>query len=796
MAKKEAPRKENNCSSTPKSDPASLPILGVMKKFDRSYGKLSKKVCLWRLIMKSHISNLCSTLLMALAVVLSGVQTPCSAGPIPSPVRLHGHVPTESMAKARGLGRVVPDTQITMAFTLPLRNQSELQELLGRIYDPADQEYGHYLTPREFTDRFSPTQADYDAVVAYAQSMGLTVTGTHPNRTLLDVTGSAVQVESAFNLRLQQYQTSEGRKFHAPDNDPEVPDALASRIEGLVGLDNAAIWHAQSHFTPAADMARTSSLQIGTGPGGGLTPGDILTAYNLQSLSNAGVGQVLGLFELDGYNPSDVANYVAHFGLRSVPIQNILVDGFSGRAGSGASEVTLDIELQNALAPGASKIIVYEGPNSSTGVVDTYNRIATDNLVKQISTSWGLSEGQSSSALLNNENAAFQQMAAQGQSIYAASGDSGAYDNGVTLSVDDPASQPYMVGVGGTQLYLNNKIYDHETTWNVNNTVSGGAGGGGVSNRWSIPTWQQGITSAASTTMRNVPDVSLNSDQYTGYSIFYKGGWYIFGGTSCASPLWAAFTARVNQLRVAQGNPPLGFANPAIYAIASGARYGNDFHDVTNGMNLYYSATTGYDNATGWGSFNGANLLTDLVATTVSTPAAPTGLTAAAGNGTIRLNWTASTGATSYNVQRGTASGAESPLKSGITTTTYTDGVVNGTTYYYNVSATNSTGTSDPSNEVSATPTAPTLTIIAGPTATATTNSAQIQWSTNVAANSTVNYGTTTSNLNKTVSNSRPVTAHLVSLSSLSRRTTYYYQVSSTSGSTTVSSAVNFFRTN
>ena len=150
--------------------------------------------------------------------------------------------------------------------------------------------------------------------------------------------------------------------------------------------------------------------------------------------------------------------------------------------------MTLDIELQIALAPGASKIIVYEGPNSNTGVVDTYNRIATDNLAKQISTSWGLSEGQSSAAVISSENAAFQQMAAQGQSIYAASGDSGAYDNGSTLSVDDPASQPYMVGVGGTQLFVNSgETYNHETTWNVNGTVSGGAGGGGVSSSGAFP---------------------------------------------------------------------------------------------------------------------------------------------------------------------------------------------------------------------------------------------------------------------------------------------------------------------
>ena len=735
------------------------------------------------------------------AIVILQFTVPCLASSVTSMVRLHGHVPAKAIANAQFLGSLPATTEIPMVFSLPLRNQQELAVLLKRVYDPADALYGHYLTPQEFTDRFGPTQDDYDAVIGHTRSLGLTVTGTHPNRTLLDVSGSAAAVEAAFNLRLNHHQAPDGRKFYAPDKDPEVPDFIASRITGVIGLDNAAVWHAHSRFVPAEEMTLTRPFQIGTGPGGGLTPGDIQTAYNLNGVAANGAGQTLGLFELDGYNTADVARYVSYYGLPSVPLQNVLIDRFSGRAGSGADEVTLDIELQIALAPGASKIIVYEGPNSNTGVVHIYNRIATDNLAKQISTSWGLSEGQSSAAVISSENAAFQQMAAQGQSIYAASGDSGAYDNGSTLSVDDPASQPYMVGVGGTQLFLNaGETYSHETTWNVNNTVNGGAGGGGVSSLWSIPSWQQGVTTAASATMRNVPDVSLNADQYTGYSIYYKGGWWIYGGTSCAAPLWAAFTARVNQQRLANGMTTLGFANPAIYQIATGAGYGTGFHDIADGStNLHYRAATGYDNATGWGSFNGANLMAALAtpAAPINPPSPPTGLTATAGNGTVTLSWTASPGATSYNIYRGTISGGEgsTPIKTGITATTYTDTVTNGVTYYYEVSATNSAGTSAPSSEVSAKPVAPVLVITVGPTATASNTSARIQWTTNVAANSVVGYGTTAGSLTKTVSSNGLVTAHSLNLSSLRRHTTYYYQVSSTAGGTTVSSTVHSFTT-
>ena len=358
------------------------------------------------------------------AIAILQFTTPCLASSVTSMVRLHGHVPAKAIANAQFLGSLPATTEIPMAFSLPLRNQQELVVLLKRIYDPADTLYGHYLTSQEFTDRFGPTQDDYDTVTAYALSLGLRVTGTHPNRTLLDVSGSAAVVEAAFNLHLNHHQAPDGRKFYAPDNNPEVLDFIVSRIAGVIGLDNAAVWHAHSRFVPAEETTLTSPFQIGTGPGGGLTSGDIRTAYNLNGVAADGSGQTLGLFELDGYNPADVVTYVNHYGLRSVPLQNVLIDGFSGKAGNGADEVTLDIELQIALAPGASKIIVYEGPNSNKGVVDTYNRIATDNLAKQISTSWGLSEGQSSAAVISSENAAFQQMAAQGQSIYAASGDS------------------------------------------------------------------------------------------------------------------------------------------------------------------------------------------------------------------------------------------------------------------------------------------------------------------------------------------------------------------------------------
>jgi kumamolisin len=572
----------------------------------------------------------------------------------PAAVRLQGHVPLAALKTAMRKGRLSPSTVISMVIALPLRNQPELRDLLNKLYDPADPLYGRYLTPREFRDRFAPPQSDYDLLISYVQSQGLTITGTHSNRLLLDIAGSAEMVDAAFALHMQSYQGQNVREFYAPDIDPQVPGFIASRIVGVIGLDNANVRHAHSRYSPVRQMARTP-MQIGSGPGGALTPSDIATAYNLGVAAADGTGQTLGLFELDGYAADDIAAYESYFNLPEVPLQNVLVDGFSGQPGSGASEVTVDIELQIALAPGASQIIVYEGTNSDPGTLDTYNRIATDNSAKQISTSWGSSENQSSSALLSSENSIFQEMAAQGQSMFAASGDSGAYDDGLTLSVEDPASQPYITATGGTQLFVaQNKSYDHETTWNEGG-LNRGSSGGGISAVWSIPSYQQGVVSASSmgsSVMRNVPDVSLNADPNAGYSIYYKSRWYIFGGTSCTAPLWCAFTALVNQQRAANGKGLLGFADPAIYQIGAGASYNLDFHDIADGStNLYYPAVTGYDAATGWGSFSGAGLLADLggAAPPVNPPPVlriMSGPTAVPGRTSARIQWTTSVAST------------------------------------------------------------------------------------------------------------------------------------------------------
>lgn len=531
-------------------------------------------------------------------------------------VRLANHVPERVVSHATLVNSLDADKNVNLTFTLPLRNQEELIQLIDRIYDPADQEYyGKYLTSKEFIERFAPTEQDYNQVIAYVKSLGLTVHDQHPNRLLLNVGGVAKSVESAFNLTLHEYLLPDGRKFHAPNDNPEIPQAVASVISGIVGLDNHAVWRPFYRLKQTAEIeSLTSTRAFPSGPGGGFAPKDIVKAYNLTSVVADGSGQIIALFELGGYKTSDINAYTQHFGLPAAQLKNILVNG--GSTSGIDPEVTLDIELALALAP-KSQIYVYEGPNSNQGVLNTYNKIAVDNLAKQVSTSWGLGENLVNAQYLHAENAIFQQMAAQGQTIYAAAGDSGAYDDypnnsSHALVVDDPASQPYVVGVGGTTLSVKSTTgtYVGESVWN--DGLGNGAGGGGVSTVWPIPSWQTNISSLHSDSYRNIPDVALNADTNTGYAIYYNGQWQIYGGTSCAAPLWAAFTALVNQNLVAAKKSTLGFANPIFYAIGKGSSYTSNFHDVTKGNNLYYSAQKGCDNASGWGSFNGANLFKTL----------------------------------------------------------------------------------------------------------------------------------------------------------------------------------------
>ena len=446
---------------------------------------------------------------------------------------LRGHVPA-AVARLTPTGRLPATNQLSLAIGLPLRNQSELAELLRQLGDPRSPNYHKYLTPEEFTARFGPTEQDYAAVKEFARTNGLAVTGTFGNRLLLDVAGRTPAVEAAFHINLRTYRHPlENRDFFATDMEPTVDASLP--VVDVSGLDNFTRPHPKVHPLSAA-----MSPRVGTAPGGGYMGDDFRTAY-VPGTPLDGSGQTVGLLQFDGFYASDIAAYESLAGRTNIPVQAVLVDGVSGTPGylgiaDGNTEVSLDIEMAISMAPGLAQVLVFEGSIEN----DILNTMAAHSTVKNLSSSWGWSGGPSTTT-----DNIFKTMAAQGQSFFNATGDSDAFPAG-TADANVPSTSPYITQVGGTFLATASAGGDYatESAWNR----GGGIGSsGGISTYYAIPSWQQGINSFAnnggSTTTRNVPDVAL-----TGDAVYVKSGNGSagnVGGTSCAAPLWAGFMALV-----------------------------------------------------------------------------------------------------------------------------------------------------------------------------------------------------------------------------------------------------------
>ena len=521
---------------------------------------------------------------------------------------------------------VAPPT--TSAFDVALRqpNAGALQNLLSELTTLGSSQYRHFLTTREFARRFGAPPSEASAVRSYFTSFGLTVGPLSRGHILLHVSGPSVDVAHAFATALigvSRHGHSLGAQFAASAT---LPSPIAHDVRAIAGLDTVVTPHAESlHPYRSAHEASVTTCAAATGGAAptSTTPNS-LGGYTLQQqaqlygLASAyangfdGTGQTIAVYELEGYNPTDVSSFASCYGI-TPHVTNVNVDG--GATSSNGQEATLDVEEALGLAPGAS-ITVYAGPNNSTGPTDIYQRIADDNTASVVTTSWGTCEGDPTGAPAA-EQAIFEQMTAQGQTIIASSGDSGSSDcNGIVNNqpaVDDPASQPFVTGVGG--LTVSNISPLSETVWNDGQgTAGGGAGGGGISQLWSRPTWQNAPGITASETMRLVPDLSVMADPGTGFIEYYPsangaGGWGSVGGTSIGSPLVASLVAVGAQ---SCGVSRLGFINPALYQMAT-----TGFIDVTTGNNdLFgvgvYNAGPGYDMASGLGSPNPQTFLAGL----------------------------------------------------------------------------------------------------------------------------------------------------------------------------------------
>ncbi|HEX7653712.1 MAG TPA: hypothetical protein VF607_09405, partial [Verrucomicrobiae bacterium] len=432
--------------------------------------------------------------------------------------------------------------------------------------------------------------------------------------------GKVADLEQALQIKLRRYHhPKENRDFRAPDREPSVPLNLPLvDISGLTDYQRPQP-HLQTRSLPAAKQAKA----LGSGPGSSYWGGDFRSAY-LPGVQLTGAGQTVGLLQFDGFYYRDIQTYAAAAGLTVPSLQVVLVDGYDGWPSDGNIEVCLDIEMAMCMAPGLSKIVVFEaGPYGYP--VDVLNTMVSSNSIKQFSCSWGWGGGPN--ATVDN---IFQQMAAQGQSFFNASGDSDAFTVGTNSAngVDDPnqpnspSSNPYITQVGGTTLTTASAggAWAGETVWNWGYVPSAGGyvgSSGGVSSYYTIPDWQTNLAmnlNGGSTVYRNTPDVALTGDNV--YVTYDNGSAGVVGGTSCAAPLWAGVMALINENAVNSGRPSVGFLNPTLYRLVAG---GNPIlHDITVGNNFSsdsptnYPAVGGYDLCTGLGTPNGQALLNQL----------------------------------------------------------------------------------------------------------------------------------------------------------------------------------------
>jgi subtilase family serine protease len=514
--------------------------------------------------------------------------------------------------QAKAIGRLPKSQVLQLDIVLPLRDQAGLHTFLRRLYDPNSPTYRHFLTVQQFTERFGPTQKDYDAVVHYAKTHGLTVVGGTRDGMNVEVKGRVSAIESAFQVTIRTYRRPSENQFYGPDKEPTTK--LKFNLWHVSGLDNFALPHPL--FVRKSDYAKSHGIRpedvvpyavTGSGPSGSFLGSDMRAAY-YGATALTGAGQNLGLFEFSGTDLQDVTTYFTNTGqTNNVPVSPISTDGTSTSCvysdGCDDTEQTLDITQAIGMAPGLASLTVYVGA-TDTAIISAMT--THDPLPTTIGCSWGWTPADTSTL-----DPYFERMAAQGQTFFAASGDNSTWSasNGPW-----PADDANVVAVGGTDLITASAAgpWQSETVW-VDS-------GGGISpNNISIPSWQRiagviNLSNGGSTIYRNGPDVSANAN-FT----FYVCADQIactaneLGGTSFAAPMWAGYAALVNQQLAMNNLPALGFLNPTIYAQNVTSSYATDFHDITSGTSGSFSAVVGYDLVTGWGTPNGSGLISALV---------------------------------------------------------------------------------------------------------------------------------------------------------------------------------------
>jgi subtilase family serine protease len=556
-----------------------------------------------------------------------------------------------------------------------------LRRLAARVSTPGSARFRHFLTPRQVHARFGPRRGAAAAVRAWLNRHHLSTRPALGDGLLLPATGPAGGIEAAFRTVIDRVRLSDGRTALINRRAPRVPADLRRQVSAVIGLSTVHLpgsalvpgpvpgpracraARTTRHVYPAAWLAR---------------------AYKFDPLyrqHDLGQHVTVALFELADYANRDIRAYTRCYRVHP-PIGRVRVDGGTSVAasGEGTLEATADVEVVAALAPRA-RVLVYEAPlaGGDRSVVDTYGAIAQQDRAQVVSSSWGGCEPLAGTAVIRIEARLFQEMALQGQSMMAAAGDPGSEGClpdvqeiparlAYSLQVGNPASQPFVTAVGGTSItrYGSPPV---QSAWNQTPVGMGFpvpfngrhgrpgkypgnlAGGGGISRMWWMPPWQAAFVrgrhasgarcgAPRGTGCREVPDVSalaaIGTKGTRGYVIYgtagaFRGqGWLTAGGTSLATPLWAALTALAD--RGAPGHR-LGLLSPGLYRIARSDP--RAFTDVAAGNNDYlagngprshhacpfrgqrdqpcYRAARGYDMATGLGTPQAGYLVTALL---------------------------------------------------------------------------------------------------------------------------------------------------------------------------------------